>query len=265
MQPSDHSVVPRSSLTETDFFAQTVEALRSIARGDYSKRFDTTPPAESIADEHSSPEPHRSGDPTRPLSGTGGRPSRPPHTGGENRPAAPAPGPVARLGLGPFRTGTEALHGLAWLGPATVFPQAIGLATTWDPELVRAVGSAVGDEVRGFHHKDPARAGLNVWAPVVNPLRDPRWGRNEEGYAEDPWLTGVIATAYAPRSARRPPPLPQDRADAQALPGLQQRDRPRTTSSNLAAPGAARLRAAGVPRPDRSRRRGRRHARRTTW
>src|SRR4051812_26015480 len=101
---------------------------------------------------------------------------------------------VERLGMPPFRTGTEALHGLAWLGPATVFPQALGLASTWDPQLVAAVGSAVGDEVRGCHHKDPAHVGLNVWAPVVNPLRDPRWGRNEEGYAEDPWLTGVIAT-----------------------------------------------------------------------
>jgi beta-glucosidase len=105
--------------------------------------------------------------------------------------------PVPRLGLGPFRTGTEALHGLAWLGPATVFPQALGLASTWSPDLIKAVGAAVGAEVRGFHHKDPERAGLNVWAPVVNPLRDPRWGRNEEGYSEDPWLTGVVATAYA--------------------------------------------------------------------
>ncbi|MFI5694174.1 glycoside hydrolase family 3 C-terminal domain-containing protein [Kribbella sp. NPDC051586] len=104
--------------------------------------------------------------------------------------------PVPRLGLDTFRTGTEALHGVAWLGPATVFPQAIGLATTWNPDLVRAVGAAVGDEVRVFHRKDPAGVGLNVWAPVVNPLRDPRWGRNEEGYAEDSWLTGVVATAY---------------------------------------------------------------------
>ncbi|MEU8223256.1 glycoside hydrolase family 3 C-terminal domain-containing protein [Kribbella sp. NPDC048915] len=104
--------------------------------------------------------------------------------------------PVARLDVAAFRTGTEALHGVAWHGPATVFPQAIGLATSWHPELVRAVGSAVGDEVRVFHRKDPAGVGLNVWAPVVNPLRDPRWGRNEEGYAEDPWLTGVIAGAY---------------------------------------------------------------------
>ncbi|MGN9783517.1 glycoside hydrolase family 3 C-terminal domain-containing protein [Nonomuraea sp. ZG12] len=105
--------------------------------------------------------------------------------------------PVERLGLGPFRTGTEALHGLAWLGPATVFPQAIGLASTWDPDLVRRVGEATGDEVLAFHHKDPTGVGRNVWAPVVNPLRDPRWGRNEEGYSEDPWLTGLLATAYA--------------------------------------------------------------------
>ncbi|MCG5219535.1 glycoside hydrolase family 3 protein [Streptosporangium sp. KLBMP 9127] len=105
--------------------------------------------------------------------------------------------PVDRLGLKRFRTGTEALHGLAWLGPATVFPQAIGLASTWNPELVRAVGEATADEVLAFHHKDPTGAGRNVWAPVVNPLRDPRWGRNEEGYSEDPWLTGVLSTAYA--------------------------------------------------------------------
>lgn len=105
--------------------------------------------------------------------------------------------PVPRLGLPPFRTGTEALHGVAWLGPATVFPQAIGLAATWDPDLIRAVGTAVGDEVRAKHRADPRRVGLNVWAPVVNPLRDPRWGRNEEGWSEDPWLTGRLATAYA--------------------------------------------------------------------
>ena len=104
---------------------------------------------------------------------------------------------IPRLGIAAFRTGTEALHGLAWLGPATVFPQAIGLASTWDPELVQRVGAVTGDEVIAFHHKDPAGAGRNVWAPVVNPLRDPRWGRNEEGYSEDPWLTGVMGAAYA--------------------------------------------------------------------
>ena len=102
---------------------------------------------------------------------------------------------VPRLGLAPFRTGTEALHGAAWLGTATVFPQAVGLGAAWDPDLVRAVGTAVGEEVRALHRRDLA-VSLNVWAPVVNLLRDPRWGRNEEGYSEDPLLTGRTAMAY---------------------------------------------------------------------
>jgi len=86
---------------------------------------------------------------------------------------------VPRLGLAPFRTGTEVLHGAAWLGTATVFPQAVGLGATWDPALVERVGRAVSAEVRALHHRDPLIS-LNVWAPVVNLLRDPRWGRNEE-------------------------------------------------------------------------------------
>ncbi|MEV6125837.1 glycoside hydrolase family 3 C-terminal domain-containing protein [Streptomyces violaceusniger] len=105
-----------------------------------------------------------------------------------------APG-VERLGLAPFRTGQEALHGVAWMGPATVFPQAVGLGATWNPELVRRVGEAVGREARAMRARDP-RVGLNVWSPTVNLLRDPRWGRNEEGYAEDPCLTSALATAY---------------------------------------------------------------------
>ncbi|MEO3924755.1 glycoside hydrolase family 3 C-terminal domain-containing protein [Micromonosporaceae bacterium B7E4] len=115
---------------------------------------------------------------------------------------------IPRLGVGYFKTGTEALHGVAWSNDvdadwnvvtateATVFPQALGLASTWDPDLVRRIGSAVGDEVRGHHAADPDVWGLQVWAPVVNLLRDPRWGKNEEGYSEDPLLTGAIATAY---------------------------------------------------------------------
>jgi beta-glucosidase len=102
---------------------------------------------------------------------------------------------VPRLGIAPFRTGTEALHGVAWLGVATVFPQAVGLGAAWDPDLVKAVGTAVGEEVRAIHRRDPA-VSLNVWAPVVNLLRDPRWGRNEEGYSEDPLLTSRTAVAY---------------------------------------------------------------------
>jgi beta-glucosidase len=116
-------------------------------------------------------------------------------------------GAIPRLNIGTFKAGTEALHGVAWsndfnhngdvvTADATAFPQALGLASTWDPALIRQVGSAVGDEARGLHAQNPTVWGLNLWAPVVNLLRDPRWGRNEEGYSEDPTLTSAIASAY---------------------------------------------------------------------
>jgi beta-glucosidase len=114
---------------------------------------------------------------------------------------------IPRLGIKAFKTGTEALHGYAWTSDAngvqiyakgTVFPQAIGLASTWDPALIRQVGTTVGTEARGYHSTNDDRQlwGLNLWAPVVNLLRDPRWGRNEEGYSEDTTLTSTMATAY---------------------------------------------------------------------
>ncbi|WP_200303448.1 beta-glucosidase family protein [Streptomyces adelaidensis] len=102
---------------------------------------------------------------------------------------------VERLGVAAFRTGQEALHGVAWMGPATVFPQAVGLGATWNEDLVRRVGEAVSAETRVMRARDD-RVGLNVWAPTVNLLRHPLWGRNEEGYSEDPKLTSAIATAY---------------------------------------------------------------------
>ncbi|MFJ6693618.1 glycoside hydrolase family 3 C-terminal domain-containing protein [Streptomyces sp. NPDC091294] len=102
---------------------------------------------------------------------------------------------VERLGIAAFRTGQEALHGVAWMGPATVFPQAVGLGATWNEELVRRVGEAVSKEARAMRARDE-RVGLNVWSPTVNLLRHPLWGRNEEGYSEDPKLTSAIATAY---------------------------------------------------------------------
>ncbi|MBQ0884580.1 glycoside hydrolase family 3 C-terminal domain-containing protein [Streptomyces sp. RM72] len=102
---------------------------------------------------------------------------------------------VERLGIAAFRTGQEALHGVAWMGPATVFPQAVGLGATWNEELVRRVGEAVAEEARAMRARDE-RVGLNVWSPTVNLLRHPLWGRNEEGYSEDPKLTSSIATAY---------------------------------------------------------------------
>ncbi|MFI5927292.1 glycoside hydrolase family 3 C-terminal domain-containing protein [Micromonospora sp. NPDC051543] len=114
---------------------------------------------------------------------------------------------VPRLGIGLFKTGTEALHGVAWStdidnngavvkARGTSFPQPVGMASTWNPDLIQRVGSAVGDEARGYHAQNPRVWGLNLWAPVVNLLRDPRWGRNEEGYSEDPLLTAKISTAY---------------------------------------------------------------------
>ena len=115
---------------------------------------------------------------------------------------------VERLGLAAFHTGCEALHGVAWIGRATVFPQAVGLGATWDRSLVKRVGEAAATEVRAFRQdtENAFRANdvaekhpmvsLNVWAPVVNLLRDPRWGRNEEGYSEDPFATAELATAY---------------------------------------------------------------------
>ncbi|MFF3452335.1 glycoside hydrolase family 3 C-terminal domain-containing protein [Streptomyces sp. NPDC002667] len=102
---------------------------------------------------------------------------------------------VERLGISAFRTGQEALHGVAWMGPATVFPQAVGLGATWNEELVRRIGRAVSSEVRAMRARDD-RVGLNVWSPTVNLLRHPLWGRNEEGYSEDPALTSALATAY---------------------------------------------------------------------
>ncbi|MGW6443007.1 glycoside hydrolase family 3 C-terminal domain-containing protein [Lentzea sp. NPDC055074] len=102
---------------------------------------------------------------------------------------------VPRLGLAAFRTGTEALHGVAWLGTATVFPQAVGLGATWDEELVRRVAEATSIELRAMHHHSPVIS-LQAWAPVLNLLRDPRWGRNEEGYSEDPVHTARLGTAF---------------------------------------------------------------------
>ncbi|MBT2489813.1 glycoside hydrolase family 3 C-terminal domain-containing protein [Streptomyces sp. ISL-96] len=102
---------------------------------------------------------------------------------------------VDRLDLPAFRTGQEALHGVAWMGPATVFPQAVGLGASWNEDLVRRVGEAVSREARAMRAHDD-RIGLNVWAPTVNLLRNPLWGRGEEGYSEDVALTSAIAVAY---------------------------------------------------------------------
>lgn len=109
---------------------------------------------------------------------------------------------IPRLGIPEYDWWSEALHGVARNGIATVFPEPIGLAASFDPELLRRIGVAVSDEVRAKHHA-AARAGqhnryqgLTVWCPNINIFRDPRWGRGQETYGEDPVLTGTLGAAY---------------------------------------------------------------------
>jgi beta-glucosidase len=84
---------------------------------------------------------------------------------------------VTRLGVPQFRTGTEGLHGLSWLGYATVFPQSSGIGMTWNPDLAEEIGNVVGRETRAYNSVDARFNGVNVWAPVVDTAHDPRYGR----------------------------------------------------------------------------------------
>jgi beta-glucosidase len=96
----------------------------------------------------------------------------------------------------------ECLHGVARAGKATVFPQAIGLAATWDVPLLFQVSSAISDEARAKYDQFSANGkrgiyqGLNFWTPNINIFRDPRWGRGMETYGEDPLLTGKMASSF---------------------------------------------------------------------
>lgn len=102
---------------------------------------------------------------------------------------------VERLGIRAYKHGTEAAHGVSWLGKATAYPQPVGLACTWDKELLNEIGVAIGDEARAFYKRDPEKNGLTLWCPTVDLARDPRWGRTEETYGEDPCLTGEMTAA----------------------------------------------------------------------
>jgi len=110
---------------------------------------------------------------------------------------------IPRLGIAPYNYWSEGLHGVGRNGRATVFPQAIAMSATWNPGLVKAIGAAIGDEARAkFHETLRTRGltglyqGLTLWSPNVNIFRDPRWGRGQETWGEDPYLTGEMATAY---------------------------------------------------------------------
>jgi beta-glucosidase len=114
----------------------------------------------------------------------------------------PAQG-VPRLNIPAYNYWSEALHGVGRNGRATVFPQAIGMAATWDKELIHRVASAISDEGRAKYHAALRRngytdqyQGLTFWAPNVNIFRDPRWGRGQETWGEDPFLTGEMASVF---------------------------------------------------------------------
>ena len=110
---------------------------------------------------------------------------------------------VPRLNIPAYNYWNEALHGVARSGRATVFPQAIGMAATWDKELILQVATAISDEGRAKYHAALRRngytnqyQGLTFWSPNVNIFRDPRWGRGQETWGEDPFFTGEMASEF---------------------------------------------------------------------
>lgn len=109
---------------------------------------------------------------------------------------------IERLGVQKYEWWNECLHGVARAGVATVFPQAIGLASMWDPDFMNKIATAISDEARAKHEKAASEGnfgryyGLTFWTPVINIARDPRWGRTEETYGEDPHLTSRLAVSF---------------------------------------------------------------------
>lgn len=105
--------------------------------------------------------------------------------------------PIKRDGqviLPSYQYWNEALHGVARSGAATSFPESKGMSATWDEMLVRACAEAISDEARIYH--ETKGKGLNYWSPTINMARDPRWGREEENYGEDPLLAGRLAVEF---------------------------------------------------------------------
>ena len=109
---------------------------------------------------------------------------------------------IPRLGIPAYDWWSEGLHGVGRAGIATVFPQAIGLAATFDESFLRQVATAISDEARAKHHDFVRRGkrgryqGLTYFSPNVNLYRDPRWGRGQETYGEDPYLTARMGVAF---------------------------------------------------------------------
>jgi beta-glucosidase len=109
---------------------------------------------------------------------------------------------VPRLGIPAYNWWNEALHGVARAGEATIYPQAIGMAATFNDDLLKQVGTAISTEARAKYNLAIAQdrhiqyMGLSFWTPNINIFRDPRWGRGQETYGEDPFLTAHMGTAF---------------------------------------------------------------------
>ena len=109
---------------------------------------------------------------------------------------------IPRLGVPDYQTWNESLHGVARAGYATVFPQAIGMAATWDTSIVNKMGNVISTEARAKYNQAQREGnhrifyGLTFWSPNINIFRDPRWGRGQETYGEDPFLTGRLGIAF---------------------------------------------------------------------
>lgn len=109
---------------------------------------------------------------------------------------------IPRLGLPAYNWASEGLHGVARNRIATVFPQVIGMAATWDPRLIHEEASVISTEARAKYNYAISKGehgifeGLTFWAPNINIFRDPRWGRGQETYGEDPFLTSQMAIAF---------------------------------------------------------------------
>jgi len=109
---------------------------------------------------------------------------------------------IDKLGIPAYNWWNEALHGVARAGRATIFPQAIGMAATFDEDLIHRIATAISDEARAKFNANVANnnriryAGLTFWTPNVNIFRDPRWGRGQETYGEDPYLSGLLGSAF---------------------------------------------------------------------
>jgi beta-glucosidase len=138
-----------------------------------------------------------------------------------------AAAPVERLDIPAYNWWNEGLHGVARAGFATVFPQAIGLAATWDTKLMGQVADTISTEARAKYNEFQRQGdrglyhGLTFFSPNINIFRDPRWGRGQETYGEYPYLTGRLGVAFVIRTAGQRSTLSESDRNTETLRGAQ--------------------------------------------